>query len=116
MGNEAIKEIGAACQVSSSRPLQAIGAFPKVHVMTLPRFLCGGFCGPPQRAVAERAPPKRGSGAMMAFEDSTSLPQPALREPSCPLLLISRVRDWPPDCCCMCGTNKAGQHHMDLPL
>ena len=29
MGNEAIKEIGAACQVSSSRPLQAIGAFPK---------------------------------------------------------------------------------------
>ena len=29
MGNEAIKAIGAACQVSSSRPLQAIGAFPK---------------------------------------------------------------------------------------
>ena len=46
MGNEAIKEIGAACQVSSSRPLQAIGAFPKVHVMTLPRFLCGAFVVP----------------------------------------------------------------------
>ena len=29
MGNEAIKAIGAACQISSSRPLQAIGAFPK---------------------------------------------------------------------------------------
>jgi len=29
VGNEAIKEIGAACQVSSSRPLQAIAAFPK---------------------------------------------------------------------------------------
>ena len=49
MGNEAIKEIGAACQVSSSRPLQAIGAFPKVHVMTLPRFLCGAFVVPTAR-------------------------------------------------------------------
>ena len=79
MGNEAIKEIEAACQVSSSRPLQAIGAFPKVHVMTLPRFLCG-LLWSPQRAVAEKAPPKRDSGAMMAFKrcGGTSLPEPRL--------------------------------------
>jgi hypothetical protein len=34
VGNEAIKAIGTACQVSSSRPLQAIGAFPKKFLVT----------------------------------------------------------------------------------
>jgi hypothetical protein len=54
VGNEAIKEIGAACQVSSSRPLQAIGAFPKKKFFS--RMVGRHFAnrGPFQRVMLHR--------------------------------------------------------------
>ena len=54
MGNEAIKEIGAACQVSSSRPLQAIAAFPKKKFFS--RMVGRHFAnrGPFQRVMLHR--------------------------------------------------------------